>query len=76
MNEKIKIFLEKETGRTLENNNQNLIEAGILDSFSMVKLINFIEVECGVQLDMEELSQENFNSVATIGTVVEKQKKS
>ncbi|MBI2454393.1 MAG: acyl carrier protein [Parcubacteria group bacterium] len=72
MEEKLKKFLEKETQRKIKNRNINLIEQGILDSFSMMKLIFFIETELGVKIDMEELSPENFNSVAAISAAVQK----
>jgi len=63
---KIKDFLEQETQRNIEDEKENLIEKGILDSFSMIKLIGFIENELKVVVKMEELTPENFNSVAAI----------
>lgn len=72
--EKIKNFLEKETQRKIENDSVNLIEGGVLDSFSMIKLIDFIEKEFGVKTNMEELTPENFNSVETISLMIEKWK--
>jgi acyl carrier protein len=63
---KIKNFIEKETQRKIEDDRENLIEKGVLDSFSMIKLLGFIEKELGVKLDMEELTPENFNSLDTI----------
>jgi len=63
---KIKDFLEQETQRHIEDEKENLIEKGILDSFSMIKLIGFIESEFKIRVKMEELTPENFNSVATI----------
>lgn len=63
MREKIKNFLEKETGHKISQDGANLIALGILDSFSMIKLIDFLEKEFDAKFDMEELSPENFNSV-------------
>jgi acyl carrier protein len=74
--EKIKEFLEKETQRKIDTDSANLIEGGILDSFSMIKLIDFVEKEFGVKANMEELTPENFNSVETISTMAEKWQKS
>ncbi len=74
MEAKIKDFLEKETQKKIEGDSQNLITAGILDSFSMIKLISFIESEFGVKPDMEELTPENFNSVETISEMAKKWK--
>ena len=74
MNEIIKNFLEKETGHRIEKDDVNVIAAGILDSFSMMRLISFCEKEFGAQFDMEELSPDNFNSIASISSTVKKLK--
>ncbi len=68
---KIKTFLEKETQHQIESDGTNLIEKGVLDSFSMIKLINFVETELGVKVDMEEITPGNFNSVETIARKIE-----
>lgn len=64
--ERIKEFIETETQKKVETYETNLIETGILDSFTMIKLINFIETELGIEVNMEELSPANFNSLITI----------
>ena len=74
MEDTIKKFLEKETQRKIESETENLIEKGVLDSFSMIKFINFIETDLGVKIDMEELSSENFNSIKTIVSTIKKWK--
>ena len=71
---KIKEFLEKETQRKVEDENANLIELGILDSFSMIKLIDFLEKELSVKMDMEKLTPENFNSIETISNTIKQWK--
>lgn len=70
LEEKIKNFLEKETQQVVETDDADLIKRGILDSFSMIKLINFIETDLGVKIDMEELNPENFNSVIKISEFI------
>lgn len=72
--DKIKEYLEKETQRKIENETENLIEAGVLDSFSMIKLIDYIESELKIPVKMEELSPENFNSIDTIAETISKWK--
>ena len=72
MNETIKTFLEKETGRVIEDADKNLIETGILDSFSMFRLISFLEATFGIKIPMEELSPENFNSLEHVAAFVKK----
>ncbi len=68
---KIKEYLEKETQRKIGSDSENLIEAGVLDSFSMIKLIDYIESELKMKVKMEELSPENFNSIDSISNTIE-----
>ncbi len=69
--ENIKAFLEKETQQKIEDSSVNLIERGVLDSFTMIKLIGFIESSLGIVPRMEALTPENFNSLETIANIVE-----
>ena len=71
---KIKEYLEKETQRKIGSDSEYLIEAGVLDSFSMIKLISYIESELNIPVKMEELSPENFNSIDTITATINKWK--
>ena len=70
--DKIRNFLEKETQRVIETDDTDLIKLGVLDSFSMIKLISFIEDEFNLKVDMEELNPGNFNSVDTIVSMIKK----
>ena len=72
--DKIKKFLEKETQHAIKSEKENLIDSGILDSFSMIKLLNFIETELGVRPNMEELTAKNFNSLASIAETIKQWK--
>lgn len=60
---KIKAFLEKIAQKSIKNEDQDLIETGFLDSFSMIELIVFLEREFGVEVNMESLNRGNFNSL-------------
>ncbi len=71
---KIKVFLEKETQKPIVSDSENLISDGLIDSFTMIKLIGFIESELGVKANMEELTPDNFNSVETIDQMIPKWK--
>lgn len=71
---KIKSFLEKETQKPIAGDSENLISNGVIDSFTMIKLISFIESEFGIKADMEELTPDNFNSVDTISEMINKWK--
>ncbi len=72
LKDKIKKFLEIETQKPIAGDSDNLISSGVLDSFSMMKLIGFIESDLGVKVDMEKLSPENFNSIDKITEFVQK----
>lgn len=70
--EKIKEFLENETQRKVEDDSVDLIKNGLLDSFTMIRLISFIESELGAKVDMEAISPDNFNSVENITSTIQK----
>ncbi|NWH04958.1 acyl carrier protein [Desulfobacter latus] len=41
----------------------NLIKAGVVDSLKFVKLVLLIEDKCGIKLELEKLSNEEFGTV-------------
>ncbi|HLJ34603.1 MAG TPA: phosphopantetheine-binding protein [Ktedonobacteraceae bacterium] len=47
-------------------NDMPLLESGILDSLSVLKLVLFIEAQFGVAVDPEALIPENFETVHAI----------
>ncbi|MBI2024689.1 MAG: acyl carrier protein [Candidatus Harrisonbacteria bacterium] len=71
MEEKIKKFLEKETQKTIVDNKANLLELGILDSFTMIRLLNFLEQDLKISVKMEELSPQNFSSINNMIKTIE-----
>ena len=53
---------------------QQLFEAGIIDSLGFMKLLAFVESEFGVSLDMSEVTIENFACIdAMVETIERKQ---
>jgi acyl carrier protein len=48
----------------------NLFEAGLLDSLLAVSLVALCEDEFGCEIDMEDLSEENFRSIGSITDLV------
>jgi acyl carrier protein len=46
--------------------NTNLIERGIVDSMSLVRLISFLEENYNVQVQDEDIVPENFSSLTKI----------
>lgn len=53
-------------------NEDALIDDGILDSFDVVSIISELDDEFGVQVKINELDPENFNSAASIWDLVQK----
>lgn len=55
-------------------NETELIDDGILDSFDVVSIISEIDDAFGVQIRINELDPENFNSAQAIWTLIQKLK--
>ena len=53
-------------------NETSLVDDGILDSFDVVSIISELDDAFGVQIRIDELDPENFNSAASIMTLIEK----
>ena len=53
-------------------NNDRLIDDGILDSFDIVTLVSTIMTEFDVVITAEELLPENFNSAKAIWALIER----
>jgi len=55
--------------------NTNLIERGIVDSMSLVRLISFIEENCDIQVQDEDIVPENFSSLNKISSFIGERRK-
>ncbi len=55
-------------------NETELIDEGILDSFDVVSIISEIDDAFGVQIRINELEPENFNSAEAIWALIQKLK--
>lgn len=55
-------------------NETELIDEGILDSFDVVSIISEIDDAFGVQIRINELEPENFNSAEAIWSLIHKLK--
>ena len=56
-------------------NETSLVDDGVLDSFDVVSIISELDDAFGVQIRIDELDPENFNSAASIMALIEKLKK-
>jgi acyl carrier protein len=48
-----------------------LLERAVLDSTSLLELVEFLEDRCGVVIDEEDLVPDNFGTVADIAALVD-----
>jgi acyl carrier protein len=55
--------------------NTNLIERGIIDSMSLVRLISFLEENYEIQVQDEDIVPENFSSLNKISTFISERRK-
>jgi acyl carrier protein len=53
----------KYTGVTGLTDDSSLIEAGVIDSLQLVRVVSFIEDTFGVNVDDEEILPKNFESI-------------
>ncbi len=67
---KIKEYLEAETKRRIPDTSTNLINEGYLDSFTMIKLITFIEEHFQLNVNIESTSEEAFSTLDTLAEQV------
>lgn len=72
MKEKIlKILLELDDEIANVGEEDNLIEAGFIDSFAVVSLVDDLETEFSIVMEPEEIIEANFSSIASICALVE-----
>lgn len=53
-------------------NEKALIDDGILDSFDVVSIISELDDEFNVQIKINELDPDNFNSIESIWNLIQK----
>jgi acyl carrier protein len=76
---RIKQFVMTEVNpeRNLEQlgDEEPLIDSGIVDSLGVLKIMAFLDEEFGIDLSAEQIKLENFNSVTSICSLLDKSKK-
>jgi len=50
----------------------NLIEEGLIDSMGVMSLIVFLEKRFEIEIELEEISEENFRTLTLISALVER----
>ena len=74
MKEKIREFLKSQqpADEAVEfSDADSLLEAGVIDSMTMVDLIAFLEQEYGIAVAEDDMVPENFDSLDAIASYVE-----
>jgi acyl carrier protein len=54
------------------DNNESLLEAGIVDSTGILEIVAHLEAYYGIKVDNDELIPENLDTIASIGIFLEK----
>ncbi|MGI9259552.1 MAG: acyl carrier protein [Gammaproteobacteria bacterium] len=73
---RIRDYISDTFGGALPKNfdeNESLLEAGILDSMSVLEVVSFIETEFEISIDDDDLEAELFQSVRTLSDFVLRQ---
>ena len=53
------------------NDNESLVESGVIDSMGVLELVTFIESDFEIVLSDEDVVADNFDSIATITSFIE-----
>ena len=77
LNARIKEFIITEVNPDLQlttlDDDEPLIESGIVDSLGVLKIMSFLDEAFGIDLSSSEIKLENFKDVKTICALVESQ---
>jgi len=69
----VKNFIANElmySGDAKLNDTTDLIEEGVIDSISLLRLVGFLEEQCKIEVPDEDLVPENFRSLSAIRAYV------
>ena len=71
------VITEVNPERNLEQlgDEEPLVDSGIVDSLGVLKIMAFLDEEFGIDLSTEQIKLENFNSVTSICSLIDKSKK-
>ena len=70
--EKILNILQDIRSDIEKKNEKKLIDDGILDSFDIISIVSTFNDEFDIEIDVDELMPENFNTVEAMKQLIEK----
>lgn len=71
----VKTDLARGKGMHHLSETDDLVQAEVMDSLAVMKLILFLEEKFGVKIEDEDMAMENFTSIETIYALVERKRK-
>jgi acyl carrier protein len=76
LSEKIKDFIRTDVCPDLNleriDDDESLIESGIVDSLGVLKILAFLDESFGIDLSAEEIKLENFRTIRMICALIDK----
>ena len=75
LNKELATFIEKTLigdSRTKVSDTTQLIEEGIVDSMGLMQIVVFIEERTGLRVSDDDVTPDNFETVAAIGSLVDR----
>ncbi len=72
MKEKLLKILEENCPDIDFTSSDRLVSDGILDSVTTIEVISTISMEFGIEIPFEEYTEDNFNSIDTIVSLMER----
>jgi acyl carrier protein len=50
----------------------NLFDMGLLDSFGVIEFLTYLETQFNLQMNLEEITAENFSTVSSVSRLISK----
>jgi acyl carrier protein len=75
LNQELATFIEKNLigdDKTRVDDTTQLIEEGIVDSMGLMQIVAFIEERTGLRVSDDDVTPDNFETVAAIGSLVDR----
>ena len=77
LNQEIRAFIEGRFPLVASNglgDEDSLLDTGAIDSLGLLDVVGYLEDELGLEIDDEDMSPENFDSIAELTRFVERKR--